>query len=193
MELILASSSPARHQLLKRLQIPFSTHSPEIDESPRPNELPQNMAYRLAEEKARALQHIYTEHLIIGSDQVATLNGIDCIGKPHKRSQALKQLKSLSGQRLTFFTAVSLLNTRTGRQETVIETYAVFFRSLTPQNIDHYLDHEDVLGCAGSFKSEGLGCALFQKMKGDDPTSLMGLPLIKLAVLLENQGIYVLN
>ena len=193
MELILASSSPARQQLLDRLMIPYFTHSPNIDETPRPAEHPQKLAYRLATAKALALQHLYPNHLIIGSDQVATLNGIDPIGKPYNRTQAFTQLKAASGNCLTFFTAVSLLNTQTGLQDTLVDSCKVHFRPLSDHQIGRYLDLEDVLGCAGSFKSEGLGAALFRQIDGGDPTSLMGLPLIKLCDLLAKQHVYLLN
>jgi MAF protein len=193
MQLILASSSPTRHHLLSRLQIPFSVDHPNLDETPRANEKPDALAYRLAEQKAQALHTKYPKHLIIGSDQVATRNGIDAIGKPHNRSEAFSQLMASSGSTVTFYTAVSVLNTVTEQQVTLLEPFMVSFRELNEHEINAYLDREDVLGCAGSFKSEGLGSALFQQLSGNDPTSLMGLPLIKLHQLLLDQGFKILN
>lgn len=193
MELILASSSPARQALLRRLQIPFKCHSPDIDETPLPNEHPDALAFRLAAAKAQALQTQYPRHCIIGSDQVATHDGMVPIGKPLDVAEAFQQLRSASGQRIQFLTAVSLLNTRTGQQNTVVVPYTVYFRDLDDNEIRHYLDREDVLGCAGSFKSEGLGSTLFARLEGGDPTSLIGLPLIQLNQMLLNEGINPLN
>lgn len=193
MELILASSSPARQALLRRLQIPFKCHSPDVDETPLPNEHPSALAFRLAGAKAQALKALYPRHCIIGSDQVATLDGITPIGKPINVARAFQQLRSASGQNIRFFTAVSLLNTLTGQQNTVVVPHTVYFRDLHDNEIRTYLDREDVLGCAGSFKSEGLGSTLFARLEGDDPTSLIGLPLIQLTQMLIAQGINPLN
>jgi MAF protein len=193
MQLILASSSPARHQLLQRLQIPFRAEAPEIDETPKPLERPIDLAYRLAAQKAQALSTQYPNHLIIGSDQVATLNDIECIGKPNTRAQAFAQLKANSGRWLKFYTGISVFNTQTQTQQTRVDEYKVLFRNLNDQQINTYLDREDVLACAGSFKSEGLGSALFQRHEGNDPTSLIGMPLITLCELLHINGIDMLN
>ncbi len=193
MDLILASSSPTRHELLRRFQVKFIIDAPDIDETALPEEKPEAMAYRLAEQKAQALATQYPKHLIIGSDQVATRDEVTAIGKPRDRSEAFAQLMASRGRDLQFYTGVSVLNTLTQQQETSVEPFTVRFRSLSEFEINAYLDREDVLGCAGSFKSEGLGCALFEKFIGDDPTSLMGLPLIRLHALLIKQGFKILN
>ena len=193
MNIILASSSPTRHTLLSRLKIPFQTHRPDINETARPDEMPNQLAFRLATEKAQAIKLLYPNHLIIGCDQVATLDGRTPIRKPQTQSEAFQQLQKASGQCMQFFTGVSVLNSHSGAQNTSIETFKVYFRILNDEEIHYYINNEDVLGCAGSFKAEGLGSALFRKLEGDDPTSLMGLPLIGLCRLLQDQQISILN
>ncbi|MEJ2453607.1 MAG: Maf family nucleotide pyrophosphatase [Candidatus Thiodiazotropha sp.] len=189
--LILASSSPYRREVLSRLGVEFGSVSPEIDESPRDNEQPEELVRRLAEEKARAVAISHPEALIIGSDQVATLED-RVLGKPGTHERAVEQLTQASGKRVTFQTGLCLLNSESGSLQVCCEPYHVKFRELTAEEIDHYLSKEQPYNCAGAFKSEGLGVCLFERMEGDDPTSLIGLPLIKLVDMLRNEGLDVL-
>lgn len=183
--LILASSSQYRHKLLSRLQLPFESRSPNIDESPKPGEAPEDMVKRLSEEKARALASQYENHLIIGSDQVAVL-GTSVLTKPGSFDAAFKQLKAQSGKRVQFLTGLALLNTGTGSINVDMITTDVAFRQLTDQEITKYLHQDEPYDCAGSFKSEGLGITLFEGIYGKDPTALVGLPLIRLGEMLRN-------
>ncbi len=189
--LVLASSSPYRRELLSRLGIEFSSDSPEIDESPLPAEKPQALVRRLAELKAEAIAASHPHALIIGSDQVATLEA-HILGKPGTHEQALQQLTQASGKRVTFLTGLCLLNSATGERQVACEPYHVEFRDLNREEIVHYLLKEQPYNCAGSFKSEGLGICLFKRMEGDDPSSLIGLPLIRLVGMLRNEGLDVL-
>ncbi|MDO3385725.1 Maf family nucleotide pyrophosphatase [Gilvimarinus sp. SDUM040013] len=189
--IVLASSSPYRAQLLERLGIPFVTQSPNIDESPQQQELPERLALRLASNKARAIAASFPKSLIIGSDQVASLDG-GTIGKPGGYDQAFKQLSSARGQWLTFHTGLSVYNAATNQEYRTVERYRVKFRSLSDQQIDGYLRHDQPYDCAGSFKCEKLGIALFEQMDGRDPNSLIGLPLIALVELLAQAGLDVL-
>lgn len=195
MKLILGSTSPFRKALLERLQIPFSCASPDINETPIAGEGIENMVMRLSELKAEAVaEQIKSQGkdaLIIGSDQSAVLNGRP-LTKPGNFENAVRQLTEASGQRIVFQTGLCLLNTRTGRKQTLCEPYTVVFKQLSAPTIERYLKKEQPYNCAGSFKSEGLGIALFEKFEGDDPNSLIGLPLIKLVTLLENEGIEIL-
>ncbi len=186
--LILASTSPFRKELLARLHIPFDTYAPSVDETPRPQESPNDLVQRLAESKARAAQAVYPQALIIGSDQVAVLEN-EIFGKPCSHSQAVHQLTAMSGQQLDFLTSLCLLNTRDNRIQSDIVPFSVKFRQLTPSQIENYLQIEQPYNCAGSFKSEGLGIALFEKMIGTDPTALIGLPLIRLTTMLEQENL----
>lgn len=192
MKLILGSTSPFRKQLLERLHLEFSCAAPDIDETPLAGESIENMVMRLAELKAEAVAaQIKTrgeDALIIGSDQSAVLNG-QPLSKPGNFDNAVRQLTEASGQRIVFQTGLCLLNTRTGRKQTLCEPYTVVFKNLSTQTIERYLKIEEPYNCAGSFKSEGLGIALFEKMQGDDPNSLIGLPLIRLIKMLENEAI----
>jgi len=181
--LILASSSPFRKELLQRLQLPFETASPNINESPLENEAPAAMVQRLALTKAKALAQRYPRHLIIGSDQVAVFNG-QTLGKPLTEENAVAQLQSFSGAKVMFYTGLSVYNSAEQTADTRLATYAVYFRALTEAEIRTYIKQEQPLQCAGSFKSEGLGVTLFERMEGDDPTSLIGLPLIELCNIL---------
>lgn len=190
--LVLASSSPYRKDLLRRLAIPFTAYAPEIDESPRPGEPPAALVLRLARAKAEALQARHPASLIIGSDQVAVCGG-RLIFKPVGPEAAFAQLQSLSGQQVEFLTALALLNARSGRLQLDCVPYRVQFRTLERAQISNYLQAERPFDCAGSFKSEGLGIALFRKMEGGDPTALIGLPLIRLVAMLANEGIDVLD
>ncbi|OBU07683.1 Maf family protein [Morganella psychrotolerans] len=185
--LVLASTSPYRKALLEKLGIPFVTGSPDIDETPLPGEQPQALVMRLAREKARALASGHPDSLIIGSDQVCVLDG-EITGKPHHYNAAFTQLRKASGQCITFYTGLCLYNSATGRDHTLCEPYFVHFRTLDDDEIRAYLLAETPYQCAGSFKSEGLGIALFKKLQGDDPNTLVGLPLIRLTQLLIQAG-----
>jgi MAF protein len=187
MPLILASSSPFRKILLAKLGLVFSTHSPDIDETPQPNETPKELTWRLSQEKAQEIAKTH-QGLIIASDQVATLQG-EILTKPHTHKNAVNQLSKSSGKRVRFLTGLSLLNTQTQKIQTIVEEFSVVFRSLSPQQIESYLQKERPYRCAGSFKSEGLGIVLFEKLEGDDPNALVGLPLIALTTMLKNEGI----
>ncbi|MCG6896575.1 MAG: Maf family nucleotide pyrophosphatase [Thiocapsa sp.] len=190
--LVLASTSPYRRALLERLRLPFETAAPRVDERRNSSESPQVLVLRLAEAKARAIAETYRNALIIGSDQVACI-GDEVLGKPGDREQAVAQLERASGRTLVFHTGLCLLNTMTGRAQTLVEPYRVHFRALTRQQIEGYLDREQPFDCAGSFKSEGLGIALFERVEGDDPNTLIGLPLIRLITLLESEGVFPLG
>lgn len=186
--ILLASSSPYRRQLLARLGFAFESASPDIDETPLKNETADNLVKRLATQKAMTLANDHPEKLIIGSDQVATLdNGI--IGKPNTHEQACAQLRAASGRKVIFKTGLCLLNARTGKIQAAVETFNVSFRILSDTQIQQYLHTEQPYDCAGSFKCEGLGIALFTKLEGDDPNTLVGLPLIRLVDMLLNEGI----
>ncbi|MDP2810358.1 MAG: Maf family nucleotide pyrophosphatase [Rhodocyclaceae bacterium] len=189
--LILASTSPFRRELLGRLGIPFDVANPQTDESPFPGETPEQIALRLSEAKARAVAETYPDALIIGSDQVATVDG-KIYGKPGTHERAVEQLRALSGKTVNFFTGLCLLNARTGEVQVRGVPTLVTFRELSVQEIENYLCREPAYNCAGSAKSEGLGIALLSRMRGDDPNALVGLPLIALCDMLRNQGVAVL-
>jgi septum formation protein len=190
--LVLASTSPYRRQLLERLEVPFETAAPDTDETRRDGEMPEELVRRLAEEKARAVASAYRDALIIGSDQVAVLEG-DILGKPGNYEENINQLISFSGRRLRFLTGLSLLNTATNFAHTEVVFFDVVFRSLGKAEIESYVRKEKPYDCAGGFRSEGLGISLFRKMQGDDPTALVGLPLIRLCDMLADQGFQVLD
>ena len=190
-KLILASTSPFRRELLSRLGIPFAVANPQTDESAQPGEQPEALALRLSEAKARAVANEYPDALIIGSDQVATVDG-KVFGKPGSHERAVEQLKQLSGKTVNFFTGLCLLNSRTGEADVRGIPTLVTFRDLTEQEIENYLRREPAYNCAGSAKSEGLGIALMSSMRGDDPNALVGLPLIALCDMLRRQGMAVL-
>ncbi|GAC25713.1 Maf-like protein yceF [Paraglaciecola mesophila KMM 241] len=183
MKLILASTSPYRENILKKLFIPFSCVSPSVDETPMNNESANNLVARLAREKALSVGEA-EKGLIIGSDQVACIDGV-ILGKPGNKLKAFDQLTQLSGNTVTFFTGLSLLDSTTYRQETIVETFGVTFKSLSAKQINRYLELEEPYDCAGSFKSEDLGIALFSSLDGRDPNTLIGLPLIALVAMLE--------
>ncbi|MEW5755952.1 MAG: nucleoside triphosphate pyrophosphatase [Pseudomonadota bacterium] len=191
MTLVLASTSPYRKELLQRLGLPFETAAPEVDESRAPGELAEDLVRRLAEQKARAVAARFPDSLIIGSDQVAVL-GDTILGKPGTHERAVEQLTAASGRHVSFLTGLCLHNSRTGHSQVDMIPFHVVFRHLTPRQIEHYLRQEQPYNCAGSFKSEGLGIALFERLEGDDPTALIGLPLIRLVRMLEREGISVL-
>lgn len=191
MELILASTSPYRRELLTRLKIPFQVFAPEVDETPHAGETPQQTALRLAEAKARKAGENYPDALIIGSDQVATLDG-EQIGKPHTHENATRQLRTMRGRSVVFNTALTLFNSRTGAAQNRLIPFTVTFRDLSDAQIESYLAKEQPYNCAGSAKSEGLGIALIARMEGDDPNALIGLPLIALIDMLNNEGFPIL-
>jgi len=186
--LLLASSSPARRQLLEQLQLPFICASPDIDETPEPGETISEMVSRLSRAKAHALARQHPDTLIIGSDQALSLDG-NILGKPGSHEGASQQLQQLSGRSVTFYTGLCLLNTASGHCQLTVETFNVSFRPLSPNSIERYLQAEQPYGCAGSFKSEGLGIALFERFDGRDPNSLIGLPLMALVDFLAGEGI----
>ncbi|GAB5605699.1 Maf family protein [Sideroxyarcus sp. TK5] len=189
--LVLASTSIYRSQLLSVLQIPFLTDAPNIDETPLPNEDARQTSWRLSRLKAEAVTARHPDALIIGSDQVALLDG-EQLGKPMTHDNAVRQLRAMRGKTVSFFTALSLLNARTGDMQTEVAETHVTFRQLSDQQIEDYLLKEQPYHCAGSAKSEGLGIALIQRIEGSDPNSLIGLPLIALVDMLQKQGIKVI-
>lgn len=186
--LVLSSTSPFRKALLNRLAIPFLTFRPEVDEASLADESPEQLVTRLAVLKACAAGASYPDALIIGSDQVAVCEG-KVLGKPGVHDAAEKQLQQLSGNRVIFQTGLCLLDTGNGQIKSTLIPYSVFFRELDKQQIERYLLAEKPYNCAGSFKSEGLGISLFERMEGDDPTALIGLPLIHLVTWLNEAGI----
>lgn len=186
--IVLASTSPFRRELLKRLQLPFEAIAPETDETPRTGESPTATAERLAEAKARAVAHLYPNALIIGSDQVA-YSGESRFGKPGTRENAIAQLRSMSGKAVVFHTGLCLLNTVSGRLHLRGIPTEVRFRELSDAEIHRYLSKEDALNCAGSARSEGLGISLLEYLRGDDPNALVGLPLIALCDMLRAEGV----
>ena len=191
MQLVLASTSIYRKQLLNRLGLPFVTAASDVDESSCDDESPQQLVQRLAEAKARAVAPQYPDALIIGSDQVATVAG-QILGKPGGHEQAVAQLRLASGKSLQFLTGLCLLNARSGMAQVEVEPFAVVFRELSDRQIENYLSREQPYHCAGSFKSEALGIALCERLEGEDPNALIGLPLIRLIHMLEKEGIKVI-
>ena len=190
-KIILGSSSIYRKELLQRLQIAFETVSPQIDETPLLQESPQETAARLAETKARTVAQTYPRALIIGSDQVAILGDV-CLGKPLSHINATEQLRLVRGKEVIFYTALCLLNSATDRLQTCVIPNYVKFRQLSDQQIENYLLKEQPYHCAGSAKSEGLGIALIERMTGDDPNALIGLPLIALVDMLIHEGVRII-
>ncbi|GMQ90981.1 MAG: nucleoside triphosphate pyrophosphatase [Gammaproteobacteria bacterium] len=189
--LILASSSPYRRELLQRLQIPFSVDEPDIDESTVDDEPPVALVERLAIAKARAIGKKHNNALIIGADQVA-VHGDRIVGKPHTHDNAVKQLQQASGQRIVLYTGLALFNAATNKLQSEVVPYYVQFRELSDEQIETYLHKEKPYKCAGSVKSEGLGIALLERFEGDDPNTLIGLPLIPLIRMLEQEGIRII-
>jgi septum formation protein len=189
--LILGSSSRYRKELLSRLNIPFEVAAPEVDETPLLNETPRNLALRLALAKARAVASKYPEAVVIGSDQVADLEG-EALGKPGNHANAVKQLQRMRGKTVIFQTALSVICLATGFEQTDLATVKVSFRDLTDAEIESYLKAEEPYDCAGSAKSEGLGIALLAAIDNDDPTALVGLPLIRTCHMLSAAGVKLL-
>lgn len=181
--IVLASSSIFRRQLLAKVLPQFSYDAPQVDETPMPGESAPRLVERLAIAKARALAGKYPAHLLIGSDQVAVVNGA-IVGKPHTVSNACAQLAAASGQQVTFYTGLALYDSANDRLQSCVEPFVVQFRQLSAAEIAGYVALEQPLQCAGSFKSEGLGISLFEWLRGDDPNSLVGLPLIRLLAML---------
>lgn len=186
--LVLASTSTYRRELLARLGLEFQVWAPETDESPLADEIPARTAERLALAKARAVGSYFPNSLIIGSDQVAFIGQLIC-GKPGTRDRARTQLKEMSGQEVIFHTGLCVLDSETGNFELTGLENRVGFRTLTDADIERYLDREDALNCAGSAKSEGLGVSLLRYNRGDDPSALIGLPLITLCSMLRRHGV----
>lgn len=189
--LVLASTSIYRSELLGRLKIPFQIVAPGIDETSLPGESAKQVAWRLSREKARAVAIHYPGALIIGSDQVALL-GEEQLGKPLTHENAVRQLRTMRGHSVTFYTALTLLNARNDEIQTEMAKNCVSFRNFSDDDIESYLHKEQPYHCAGSSKSEGLGIALISRMDGEDPTALVGLPLIKLVSMLKKQGVLIL-
>ena len=190
--LVLASTSRYRRELLERLKMPFEAVPPGVDETSLPGEAPRETALRLAEAKARAVARRYATALVIGSDQVADLDGRP-VGKPGDRATATKQLTKLSGRTVVFHTGVAVVDAQSGRCQAELVAVSSTFRTLTAAQIERYLDREPAYDCAGAVRSEALGIALFESIRSDDPTALIGLPLIALARLLRAEGFEVLG
>ncbi|OAH97622.1 Maf family protein [Methylomonas methanica] len=189
--IVLASSSKYRRQLLEKLGLDFLSCSSDIDESPQSGESPDALVHRLSQAKAEEVGKTYSNHLIIGSDQVAVLDQ-EILGKPGGRDAAIQQLAKQSGRTVRFYTGICVLNSATGRSLSDMDVCSVYFKRLTSPQIENYIDLDQPFDCAGSFKSEGLGIALFSKIVGEDPNALVGLPLIKLVALLEKFGVDIL-
>lgn len=191
MKLILASSSPFRRELLSRLMIPFEVVAPEVNETPHPGETPQALVERLAIAKAQVVASRHTDALVVGSDQVAVHNG-EVVGKPLTHERAVEQLRTASGKTVMLYTGLALINSSSGRVQSEVVPFRVLFRPLSEAQIENYLRKEQPYHCAGSVKSEGLGVALLERFEGEDPATLIGLPLIRLIRLLENEGLTVI-
>ncbi|SEA31860.1 Maf family protein [Alkalimonas amylolytica] len=187
-ELWLASTSPYRQQILQKTGLPFQVAAPDIDETPLAGEAPEALVQRLALAKASKVASTLNHGLVIGSDQVAVFNE-DMLGKPHTAERAIAQLQAFSGNVVTFLTGLALLDAATGQSLLCCEPFKVHFRQLTPDEIAGYVTLEQPLDCAGSFKSEGLGISLFEKLEGADPNALVGLPLIRLLQMLRQHGV----
>jgi len=186
--LLLASTSPFRQALLGKLGLPFITAAPDVDETPRAGEAADALVTRLAVAKAQALAADYPDSWIIGSDQVCVLDGA-ITGKPHTPDRAFAQLRQASGNAVTFYTGLALYQPRSGTLMQCCEPFVVHFRALSDAEIRAYIEKEQPLQCAGSFKSEGLGICLFEQLEGRDPNTLVGLPLIALSGMLRAAGI----
>lgn len=186
--LILGSTSRYRREMLQRLRIPFDIQAPEVDETPGATELPADLALRLAIAKARAVAHHHPDAVVIGSDQVADLDGTP-VGKPGTHAKATEQLRAMRGKAIVFQTAVAVVHLARGYEGSALVPVTVRFRDLSDAEIEHYLQAEQPYDCAGSAKSEALGIALLSAIESDDPTALVGLPLIKTCELLRAAGI----
>ena len=191
-QLLLGSTSPYRRDLLARLRIPFEVAAPEVDETAYPNETPKQLACRLAMAKARAVAARFPSHVVIGSDQVADLDGL-ALGKPGDHARAVLQLQQMRGQTVVFQTAVAVVCRDSGFAQMDLAQVQVKFRDLSDAQIEAYLLAEMPYDCAGSAKSEGLGIALLERIDNDDPSALVGLPLIRTCRMLEAAGVRVLG
>lgn len=187
LRLVLGSTSAYRRRLLERFGIPFTTAASHVDETPLPGELPIDLVHRLARSKAEAVAQRHRNSLVVGSDQLAVC-GRDVLGKPASGERAAAQLKALSGQRVAFYTAVHIVNSDTGANEGHLDVTTVHFRKLSDGEIERYIAHDKPYDCAGGFKVESLGIALFTRIESQDPTGLIGLPLIWLAEALRRNG-----
>jgi septum formation protein len=190
--LVLGSTSRYRRELLERLRLPFQVAAPGVDETPSPGETPVATALRLSEAKARAVAARFSSALVIGSDQVAECDGLP-IGKPGNRETAIAQLRMLSGRTVVFHTGLALVDAESRRCQSAMIDIASTFRTLAPTEIESYVDREQPFDCAGSVRSEALGIALFDRIVSDDPTALIGLPLIALTRMLRAEGVAVLG
>ena len=190
-QIVLSSTSLFRRELLARLGLPFETANPNVDETARHGETPETTALRLSEDKARAVARQYPEALIIGSDQVAYLDG-QVFGKPGTHENAARQLQTMRGRTVNFYTGLCLLNAKSGKVQLRGVPTLVTFRNLTSDEIENYLRKEKPYNCAGSAKSEGLGIAIIAKMEGEDPNALTGLPLIALCDFLREENVLIL-
>jgi septum formation protein len=188
LRIVLASTSPYRRALLERLQLPFEVQAPLVDEAPLPGETARDIALRLAQLKARAVAPSFPKTLVIGCDQVAALDG-SCLGKPGSHANAVAQLKAMRGKSVLFHTALALLNTESAAMQTAEVPTAVYFRQYGDNEIERYLELEQPYDCAGSAKIEGLGIVLVERVNGDDPSALIGLPLMQLAAMLRREGV----
>ncbi|WP_374354686.1 Maf family nucleotide pyrophosphatase [Limnohabitans sp.] len=188
---VLGSTSRYRRELLSRLNLPFEVAAPEVDETPQPGEAPRKLALRLALAKARAVAARHPEAVVIGSDQVADLAG-QALGKPGEHARAVQQLRQMRGQTVVFQTALAVVCLATGFEQVDLAPVRVRFRDLSDEEIEHYLQTEKPYDCAGSAKSEGLGIALLDAIENDDPTALVGLPLIRTARMLRAAGVKLL-
>ena len=188
--LILGSGSPFRSSLLMRLGLPFQVEAPDIDESPRPGESPTDLVRRLALEKAREVASRHSDALVIGSDQIADLDG-RMLGKPGDHPTAVAQLQELSGRLVRFRTGLAVADAASGRAQVEVVNVDVRFRNLDDARIERYLRREQPYNCAGALRSEGLGVALIESLRGDDPNALIGLPLVCLVLMLEQEGVEV--
>ena len=190
--LVLGSTSRYRQELLQRLRIPFTVAAPDVDETPQPGEAPAALAQRLALAKARAVAAAFPEAVVIGSDQVADLDGLP-LGKPGSHERAVAQLRQMRGRTVIFQTAVAVVCKASGFEQASLAEVKVRFRQLSDDAIENYLRAEQPYDCAGSAKSEGLGIALLESIDSDDPTALVGLPLIRTCRLIEAAGIRLLG
>jgi len=190
-QIVLASTSRYRRELLARLGLPFEVAAPGVDETALPGEAPEQTAQRLAEAKARAVAARFPQAIVIGSDQVAVLDGLP-LGKPGNHGNAVRQLKAMRGKEVVFHTALCLCHAASGRTATRVVPYYVRFRDCSDAQIEHYLRREQPYDCAGSARCEGLGIALVAEMRGNDPNALIGLPLIALTEMLAEQGVSIL-
>ena len=191
-QLVLASTSPYRRELLDRLGLPFVVAAPRVNETALAGETPKQTALRLAQAKAKFIADSFPNALVIGSDQVVELEGW-ALGKPNNHENAVQQLRLMSGRTVAFHTGVCLINSSSGKIQSEVVPCSVTFRAITESEIENYLQREQPYNCAGSAKAEGLGIALIQKMQSDDPNALIGLPLIALIDMLKNEGVNVLQ